>query len=131
VGFQFAPMTVAVVRDRWARAVTPAGNTCWIGAFAPAPVKAQVKNGELAPIRGWVSTDYGQRTPAPLLVFSASASLPWRSITMLMPQRGDNWTVPSIEPLFDDHNLPIGVSLEDVRESVFVDESDIFRSRDL
>jgi len=131
LGFQFAPMFVAVVRDRWARAVTPAGNTCWIGSFAPAPVKAQVKNGELAPIRGWISTDYGQRTPAPQLVFSASALLPWRSITMLIPQRGNRLGVPSIEPIFDDHNLPIGVALENSRESIFVDESDIFRSRDL
>ena len=130
VGFQFAPMTVSIVRDRWARAVTPAGNTCWIGSFAPRPLKAQVKHGELAPIRGWVSTDYGQRTPAPLLVLSANAHLPWRSITLVMPQRGDRSTMPAVEPLFDDHNLPIGLALENIRESVLVDEFDIFRSID-
>jgi Heparinase II/III-like protein/Heparinase II/III N-terminus len=128
LGFQFAPMSVSVVRDRWARALTPAGNTCWIGAFAPSPLKAHVKNGELAPIRGWVSADYGQRTPAPLLVFSASAPLPWRSITLLMPQHGDRSSVPSVSALFDDHHLPIGIELEDRAESIFADDSDIFRS---
>jgi hypothetical protein len=131
LNFQFAPLSVSLVRERWAQAVTPAGNTCWVGSFSPAPMKAQVKIGELAPIRGWVSADYGQRTAAPLLIFSANALLPWRSITLVIPERGDRSSTPSAEPLFDDQNLPIGVALDDLRESVFVDESDIFRSRDL
>jgi uncharacterized heparinase superfamily protein len=130
LGFQFAPMSVAAVRDRWARAVTPAGNTLWIGSFAPVAAKPVVKTGDLAPIRGWVSADYGQRTPAPLLVYASKHSLPWRSITLLMPQRGDRSSVPAVSALFDDHDLPIGIALEDVRESVFVDETDIFRSLD-
>jgi uncharacterized heparinase superfamily protein len=128
LGFQFAPMAVSLVRDRWARALTPAGNTLWIGSFTPAAVKPQLKSGELAPIRGWVSSDYGQRTPAPLLVYSAHATLPWRSVTLLMPQRGDRSSVPAVSALFDDHNLPIGIELEELCESVFVDETDIFRS---
>jgi uncharacterized heparinase superfamily protein len=131
LGFQFAPMNVSVVRDRWAQAQTPAGNTFWIGSFAPAAVKPHVKSGERAPIRGWVSADYGQRTPAPLLVYATRAPLPWRSITLLMPQRGDRSSVPAVSPLFDDRNLPIGIELEQLRESVFVDDSDIFRSTDL
>jgi hypothetical protein len=131
LGFQFAPMSVTPVRDRWARALTPAGNTLWVGSFASVATKPVVKTGELAPIRGWVSADYGQRTPAPLLVYASKTSLPWRSITLLMPQRGDRSSVPAVSALFDDHNLPIGIELEDVRESVFVDETDIFRSRDL
>ena len=93
-------------------------------------MKPHVKSGELAPIRGWVSSDYGQRTPAPLLVYAAKAPLPWRSITLLMPQRGDRSSAPAVSALFDDHNLPIGIELEDRRESVFVDDSDIFRSVD-
>jgi hypothetical protein len=124
-------MSVTPVRDRWARALTPAGNTLWVGSFASVATKPVVKTGELAPIRGWVSADYGQRTPAPLLVYASKTSLPWRSITLLMPQRGDRSSVPAVSALFDDHNLPIGIELEDVRESVFVDETDIFRSRDL
>ena len=131
LGFQFAPMSVSAVRDRWARAVTPAGNTLWVGSFAPVAARPAVKTGELAPIRGWVSADYGQRTPAPLLVYAAQTSLPWRSITLLMPQRGDRSSVPAVSVLFDDHDLPLGVEFDERRESVFVDETDIFRSRDL
>jgi hypothetical protein len=131
LGFQFAPMNVFLVRDHWARAQTPGGNTFWIGSFAPTAVKPRVKSGQLAPIRGWVSVEYGQRTPAPMLVYANRAPLPWRSITLLMPQRGDRKTIPAVSALFDDHNLPIGIDLEHLRESVFVDDSDIFRSRDL
>ncbi|HET9469187.1 MAG TPA: alginate lyase family protein [Vicinamibacterales bacterium] len=130
LGFQFAPMEVSVVRDRWVRAITPGGNTLWVGTFASATTKASVKTGELAPIQGWVSSDYGQRMPAPHLVFSAKTPLPWRSITLLIPQRGDRSSVPAVSALFDDHNLPIGVELEALRQSVFVDDSDIFRSVD-
>jgi uncharacterized heparinase superfamily protein len=130
LGFQFAPMNVSVVRDRWARAETPAGNTFWIGAFAPAAMQVQVKSGALAPILGWVSGDYGQRTPAPRLVYTSNTALPWRSITLLMPQRGDRSSPPAVSALFDDHNLPIGIELEDRSESIFADDSDIFRSRD-
>ena len=131
LGFQFAPMSVSVVRDRWARALTPAGNTFWIGTFVAAAMKPHIKSGELAPIRGWVSSDYGQRTPAPVLVYAAQAALPWRSITLLMPQRGDRSSVPAVSALFDDHNLPIGIELEDRSESIFADDADIFRSKDL
>lgn len=131
VGFQFAPMAVSIVRERWARAYTPAGNTFWIGSFAPGAMKAQVKTGELAPIRGWVSPDYGQRTPAPFLVYSSKIPLPWRSITLLIPHRGDRSNMPAVSALFDDHNLPIGLELEDLSESIFADDSDIYRSRDL
>jgi hypothetical protein len=131
LGFQFAPLNVSVVRDRWARAETPAGNTFWIGSFAPATTKPHLRIGELGPIRGWVSSDYGQRTPAPQLVYTFTAALPWRSVTLLMPLRGARSSAPVVSALFDDHNLPIGIGLDERRESVFVDETDIFRSRDL
>ncbi len=131
VGFQFAPMNVSIVRDRWAKAETPRGNTFWIGLVAPATVRPAVKTGELAPIRGWISKGYGQRSPAPLLVYTVkAATLPWRSITLLMPKRGRATSVPVVSPLLDDGNLPIGLELEDRREAILVDDTDIFRSVD-
>jgi hypothetical protein len=130
LGFQFAPMAVRIMRERWARAQTPEGNTFWVGAFAPAALRSSVKTGELAPIRGWISRDYGQRTPAPQLVYSTRTPLPWRCISLLIPVRGCRDTVPQVSPLFDDRNLPIGLALEDINESLFVDETDIFRSTD-
>jgi len=131
LAFQFAPMDVAVVCKRWARARTPRGNTFWVGTFAPSVMNASVQTGALAPIRGWVSADYGQRTPAPNVAFNVNTMLPWRSITLLIPQRGERSSVPPVSALYDDHNLPIGVELEDRSESIFADDSDIFRSRDL
>jgi hypothetical protein len=131
LGFQFAPMHVLAARDGWARALTPAGNTFWVGVFAPATIKPHVACGELTPVRGWVSADYGQRSPAPRLAYAANASLPWRSITLLLPYRGARASVPGVSALFDDHNLPIGIGLEDRRESVFVDDTDFFLARDL
>ena len=86
-------MPVSVVGDSLGRAQTPGGNTFWVGTFAPslnAAVRPAIKTGELAPIRGWVSDGYGQRTPAPLLVYSCRSTLPWRSITLLIPRRGNS-----------------------------------------
>jgi hypothetical protein len=99
-----------------------------VGSFASAPQRATVKTGELAPIRGWVSAGYGQRTPAPVLVYSCRTRLPWRSITLLIPRRGDASAPPTVSPLFDDQHLPIGLAFEDIRHSIFVDDSDVFSS---
>ncbi len=93
-------------------------------------MRPHVKLGELAPIRGWVSSRLRPADTGAALVYAAKAPLPWRSITLLMPQRGDWSSAPAVSALFDDHDLPIGIELEDRRESVFVDDSDIFRSRD-
>ena len=128
LGFQFAPMNVALVGDRWARAETPRGNTFWIGSFGPNALRAAVRTGELAPIRGWISTGYGQRTPAPLLVYAARAPLPWRSITLLLPRRGAPASVPVVSALLDDSNLPIGLELEDLHQSILVDDADLFHT---
>lgn len=133
LGFQFAPMQVETERQGWALARTPGGSTLWVGVFASSTVRSDVKTGELAPIRGWVSPDYGQRTAAPFLVYAGEAALPWRSVTLLMPSRGvaTNSTSgrPSVAPLYDDQHLPIALELEGRRESVFVDETDAFISR--
>ena len=131
LAFQFAPMNVSIVGERWARADTPRGNTFWIATVAPGTVKPHVTSGELAPIRGWVSADYGQRTPAPQLIFTVKTPLPWRAITLLMPQRGTRVAPPSMSALFDDHHLPIGIELEDLAESILADDQNMFRESDL
>jgi Heparinase II/III-like protein/Heparinase II/III N-terminus len=132
IGFQFAPMPVSLVDARWARAETRGGNTFWIGTFTSSnsSMRPSIKIGELGPIRGWVSTDYGQRTPAPLLVYSCRAGVPWRSITLLIPQRGRSSTAPIVSVMSDDNGFPLSLELEDRRESIFVDETEIHRSLD-
>jgi hypothetical protein len=138
LGFQFAPMHVELVRGAWARALTPGGNSFWVAAFAPGGIRPAVKTGELSPICGWISRDYGQRAPAPQLIYATRAVLPWRSVTVLMPKRHTNSDTtaihnsgcvpPKVTLRVGDRNLPIGLELEDRGESIFVDDTEIFRS---
>jgi len=47
--------------------------------------KRMVTEGQLAPIEGWVSSDYGQREPAAAIVYAASTRLPVRIVTLIVP----------------------------------------------
>jgi hypothetical protein len=103
--FQFAPMDVttetAGESEQWTRATTPSGNTVWLATFASSPVDASIRCGERDPIRGWISPDYGQRIPAPALVLRATSDTSWRSVTVLIPERG----VTASRPLAMAHEL--------------------------
>jgi hypothetical protein len=88
--FQFAPMDVALMSSTTARAITPNGRSLWIMPFASTPLKAEIVTGRMNPIRGWVSADYGQRTPAPALVYSGETQLPATIVTVLQPQENSN-----------------------------------------
>ena len=88
--FQFAPMDVALISTTTARATTPNGRSLWITPFASTPLKAEILTGRMNPIRGWVSTGYGQRTPAPALVYSAHTQLPATIVTVLQPESDHN-----------------------------------------
>jgi uncharacterized heparinase superfamily protein len=104
--FQFAPMTVAVESGS-ARATTPRGNTLWVVPFAQTPVQAEIA-------QGWVSPDYGQREPAPALVLSSSAAaLPWRMLTLLLPERGTPAAPPAIRATCGSDGRPSGITFED------------------
>jgi uncharacterized heparinase superfamily protein len=88
--FQFAPMEVALISSTTARATTPNGRSLWIMPFASTPLQAEIVTGRINPIRGWVSANYGQRTPAPALVYSAQAQLPATIVTVLQPESDQN-----------------------------------------
>ncbi|HEV3215920.1 MAG TPA: alginate lyase family protein [Vicinamibacterales bacterium] len=124
VAFQFAPIHVSQVPGSWARADTAGGRSLWMTSFSPGKTEVSIKRGELAPIRGWVSADYGQRQPAPMLIYSTNAVLPWRSITVLIPEREQHSTSPVALPLLDDNGLPIGLILEDRHQSILIDDRD-------
>lgn len=126
LGFQFAPMDVTLVSNHWARAVTPSQNTFWIGSFASSVARADITTGSTSPLRGWVSFDYGQRTAAPSLVYSNRSQLPWRAITLLLPQPGDRRDIPRISLTTAEDRRPIGLHLEDGNQSIFVDDNNVF-----
>ena len=80
--------------------------------------------GELDPPRGWVSSDYGQREPAPAVVLSATAQLPWRAMTILVPVAGGSDQPPSLATRLDASGRPSGVRFNAPLQSVhFTDES--------
>ena len=113
VRFQFAPMEVTVDPTLWVRARGRRGQALLVRSFAPVPVKIEVLEGELAPVQGWVSPDYGRRGPAPVLVCSAVAQLPIRIVTLLLPTGDPFAPPPAVSPMIRDRQGPVTVILED------------------
>lgn len=128
--FQFAPMQVTLGPNRWARAQTPAGRVLWVGPFTSAAVRTTLKSGELGPIRGWIAPEYGQRQAAPTLTYSASATLPWRILTLLLPDAQGLASPPAVRLIYDVQGLPTGLLFERTGESVRVDERSILVERE-
>ena len=128
--FQFAPMRVTLGPNRWARAQTPGGRALWVGPFTSAPVRTALRCGELRPIRGWIAPDYGRREAAPTLIYSMTAALPSRVLTLLLPDAQALTSPPAIRLIYDDRGLPSGVLFERTGESVRVDERAILVERE-
>jgi len=123
VAFQFAPtMKVSLGPDSWTRAETPKGRVLWMLSIQSSPLQASVACGTREPLRGWVSSNYGLRQPAPVLTYSGAVALPSRTITLLLPD-SNNLTLPPIAtPVFDDDHRPAGVMFEPPRRSVRIDD---------
>jgi len=126
VAFQFAPgMQVSVGPQSWARAQTPGGRVLWMLSVSSSPVQTSLTCGAQDPIRGWTSSDYGQRQPAPMLAYAVQATLPWRALTLLVPDSEGLAAPPPMTPLFDVVGRPTGVTFEPPRRSVRLDGSAI------
>jgi hypothetical protein len=122
--YQFAPIAVAVDSNEWVRAQTTSGATLMVAAFASSPLQTALRSGERQPIRGWVSPDYGQRLPAPMLIYSCDASMPWRAVTVLWPDL-DGAPAPSVRVIRDEFGLPVGLKFDGSGESVQIDERSV------
>jgi uncharacterized heparinase superfamily protein len=112
--FQFAPIALAFDPARWARARTAGGRALLVRAFAAAPLAAEIRG-------GWISADYGQRTPAPVLVYSAATRLPLRIVTLLVPQDDPLAPPPAVAASMERIDLAFG----DARETLHIGERDI------
>jgi hypothetical protein len=120
--FQFAPMEVSVDPTLWARASRPDGRGLLVRPLCTVPLKADVREGEFDPPAGWVSPDYGQRRPAPMLVYSAVTRLPIRIVTLLLPVEDVSVPTPGVS-LLREGSAPVGLAFEETREHVrFGDE---------
>ena len=110
--FQFGPMPVTVDSALWARAEGPGGHGLLVRPFASVPLKPEVVEGEIAPIRGWVSSNYGRREPAPILIYSAVTRLPLRIATLLFPVEDASAAFPEVCALGGDGPGPAGLVLD-------------------
>lgn len=118
--FQFGPLDVRLEEGAWARA-TWGGRGLLLCAFASAPLQVRLARGAEDPAEGWVSPDYGQRLPAPALVYSATARLPLRTMTLLLPVADPASPPPAVDPLVWEGTLG-GLVFRATGETVFLDE---------
>jgi uncharacterized heparinase superfamily protein len=128
--FQFGAIDVTLGTHPWARARTPGGRVLWISPFPSAPVHPSLKSGELMPPRGWISREYGERHPAPMLIYSFTVALPWRIVTLLLPDRQGQVSPPAVRGLYDDAGLPIGIAFERPRRVVRFDDQAVSVERE-
>ena len=123
--FQFAPIPVALGPEQWARGQMPSGATVWLSSFASVPMQPAIRAGERMPIRGWISPRYGQRVAAPTLTYSGDAALPWRALTVLIPDRAGTPMPPVVHVIRDGRGRPFLLVFEATGEAVSVGEQTI------
>lgn len=128
--FQFAPIRVSLGPHPWARAETSKGHALWLSPFPSAPVQPALTCGEMTPPRGWISRDYGHREPAPTLTYSFAVALPWRIVTLLLPDRQGLASPPAVRAIYDDAGLPTGLAFERPRRSVRFNDRAVSVERD-
>jgi hypothetical protein len=120
--FQFAPLPLSLMSSGAARVDLPGGEALWAVPLSTTDVRASVHTGEVAPIRGWVSPDYGRRVPAPMLVYSAMALLPMRQVTVLFPERRPSAVPPSLQPIVNGDRRPTGLRVAALNLAVHFDQ---------
>jgi len=95
IRFQLAPRPVTT-RHGWVW--LPAKQSgMWLGTFSTAALNCNVVQGEEAPIQGWRSMAYGQKRPAPVVIYSTRARLPQRFVTIVLPTRDAAAAPPRLE----------------------------------
>ena len=128
--FQFASPDVRLGAHPWARAATPGGPVLWISPFPSAPAQPALKCGDPAPTRGWISPEFAHLSPAPMLIYTFAVALPWRIVTLLLPDRQGLSTPPAVRPIYDDGGLPQGFVFERPRRVVRFDDRAVLVERD-
>jgi hypothetical protein len=122
IQFQFGPFEVRVNPELWAVVRGPKDDGLFLRSFARVPLKGEVHEGEVAPMRGWLSPEYGQRRPAPMLIYSAVARFPLRIVTLLLPTENPSDSPPLVTPIDADGPTPVGLVFEKTQETVRFDE---------
>jgi hypothetical protein len=96
----------------------------WLGAFAAIPLEATLRQGEMTPLEGWVSSDYGRRHPAPVVSFNTTARLPARIVSLILPVAELRAGPPPVERISDAGGNLIGLRIED-RDCIWIGRDDV------
>ena len=118
--FQLASRPVATPQSPWVVIAGRRGGGLWLGAFSSAPLDLNVRQGDLHPIEGWASSDYGRRRPSPVAIYSAETQFPVRIISLLLPVERLGDTPPRVEEIRAEPGALVGLTLLDSRESIVV-----------
>ena len=127
LSFQFAPADISHTAGGWERAAVRDGRGLFIRPFSVTPLQTMRHVGEVEPIRGWVSPDYGLRVPASSLCYSTVTRLPVRITTLLVPLGSDDVIPPDIIAAFEDGETKL--VLDGGRETIRVDSRQIVVER--
>jgi hypothetical protein len=128
--FQFASADVRLEAHPWARAATPGGPVLWISPFPSGPAQPKLNCGDPSPTRGWISPEIARLSPAPMLIYSFAVALPWRIVTLLLPDRQGLSAPPAVRPIYDDGGLPHGFVFERDRRLVSFSDRAVLVERD-
>ena len=116
--FQFVPTEVTLEPALWTRARGADGHGLLVRTFTAAPLKVEIREGELDPPQGWVSPDYGRCRTAPVLTYSTVTRLPFRVVTLLLPVADVAAPPPRISLLLDGRATPAGLAFEEGGDEV-------------
>jgi hypothetical protein len=117
--FQFGPVDVTLEPRPWARA-TAGGRALLVRPFAAAPLQERFSQGRQEPKEGWISPDYGQRRPAPMIVYSVTAPLPLRIVTLLLPSADPATPPPTVRPRLGQPGGVTGLVFDATDETVSI-----------
>jgi hypothetical protein len=65
-----------------------------------------------------------------MLIYSFAVALPWRIVTLLLPEKQGLATPPGVRPIYDAGGLPHGFVFERPRRLVRFDEGAVVVERD-
>jgi hypothetical protein len=113
----------------WARATPNGRRGLLVRSFTSAPTIAEVREGRRDPPEGWVSPNYGQLERAPVLIYTAMATLPLRIVTLLWPAENVRAASPGVDISTDRDGRPIGLFLEGHGETTLIDDDKVLIER--
>ncbi len=118
--FQLAEPEVAIDAP-WTRVGRAGHRGLLIRTFADTQLDARVIVGDLDSREGWLSRDYGQRSPAPVLICSAATRFPLRIVTLLLPVQDVGAVPGEVVATRNRSGSPDGLLFEDSGERVLFD----------